>query len=152
MSHPIAMASGIMPEATPVQLVEAAASAGFDFGGMWIEPDLWTDQTTRDVKARQRDTGLELIDVEVVWIKPGPPNTDHIRIIDIGAELGARNVLVVSSDGHKTWGTGSPTKPAWRTSPIGMRSWPWRASLASMRSARAATTSQPCPALGRPNS
>ena len=31
--HPIAMASGIMPEATPVQLVEAAAAAGFDFGG-----------------------------------------------------------------------------------------------------------------------
>lgn len=36
--HPIAMASGIMPEATHVQLVEAAAHAGFDLGGMWMEP------------------------------------------------------------------------------------------------------------------
>ena len=92
------MASGIMPEATPVQLVEAAAGAGFDFGGMWIEPDQWTDATTREVAARLHDTGLRLLDVEVVWIKPGPPDPDHLRIVDIGAELGARNVLCVSSD------------------------------------------------------
>ena len=98
LNHPIAMASGIMPEATPVQLVEAAAQAGFDFGGMWIEPDQWTDATTRAVAARLGDTGLKLIDVEVVWIKPGPPDPDHLRIVEIGAELGARNVLCVSSD------------------------------------------------------
>ncbi|WP_380876225.1 hypothetical protein ACFB49_07830 [Sphingomonas sp. DBB INV C78] len=96
--HAIAMASGIMPEATPLQLVEAAARAGFDFGGMWIEPDDWTIQTTRDVKAALRDAGLKLLDVEVVWIKPGPHNPDHDRIVEIGAELGARNVLCVSSD------------------------------------------------------
>ena len=48
--------------------------------------------------ARLRDSGVELLDVEVVWIKPGPANADHLRIVDIGAELGARNVLCVSSD------------------------------------------------------
>jgi sugar phosphate isomerase/epimerase len=36
--------------------------------------------------------------VEVVWIKPGALDPDHLRIIDIGADLGAGNVLVVSSD------------------------------------------------------
>lgn len=92
------MASGIMPEAGPIQLVEAAASAGFDFGGMWIEPGQWTAHTTRQVKAALGETGLPLLDVEVVWIKPGPPDPDHDRIVEIGAELGARNVLVVSSD------------------------------------------------------
>lgn len=92
------MASGIMPEATPVQLVEAAAGAGFDFGGMWVEATDWTDQTTREVKAALGATGLPLIDVEVVWLKPGRPDADHVRIIDIGKELGARNVLCVSSD------------------------------------------------------
>lgn len=96
--HPLSMASGIMPEATPLQLVDAAAQAGFDYGGMWIEPDQWTDATTREVAARLRDSGVELLDVEVVWIKPGPANADHLRIVDIGAELGARNVLCVSSD------------------------------------------------------
>ena len=92
------MASGIMPEATPLQLVEAAARAGFDYGGMWFEGAEWTDATTRQVKAALRDTGLPLIDIEVVWIKPGPPDPDHLRLVDVGMELGARNVLCVSSD------------------------------------------------------
>lgn len=87
-----------MPEATPLELVETAARAGFDFGGMWIEPGEWTSATTRAVATRLRDTGLRLLDVEVVWIKPGPANPDHVQIINIGAELGARNVLCVSSD------------------------------------------------------
>ncbi len=98
MHHPIGMASGIMPEATPLQLIDAAVAAGFDFGGMWIEADQWTDATTKAVATRLRETGLRLIDVEVVWIKPGPPDPNHARIIDIGIELGARNVLCVSSD------------------------------------------------------
>jgi sugar phosphate isomerase/epimerase len=97
-NHPIAMASGIMPEATPIDLVETAAAAGFDFGGMWIEPDLWTDATTRQVAQALAATGLPLLDVEVVWLKPGPPDPWHRRIVEIGAELGAQNVLCVSSD------------------------------------------------------
>ena len=100
--NPIAMASGIMPEATPTELVYAAADARFDYGGMWIEPDQWTDQTTRNVQTALKETGLKLLDVEVVWIKPGPANPDHLRIIDIGTELRAKNVLVVSSDPNRS--------------------------------------------------
>ncbi|MBB3981053.1 sugar phosphate isomerase/epimerase [Sphingobium fontiphilum] len=96
--HPLAMASGIMPDATPVDLVECAAVAGFDYGGMWIEPADWSDATTRAVKAALAATGLPLLDVEVVWIKPGPADPAHDRIVDIGMELGARNLLCVSSD------------------------------------------------------
>jgi len=33
-----------------------------------------------------------------VWLKTGPADPDHLRIVDIGKELGARNVLCVSSD------------------------------------------------------
>ena len=98
MGHPLAMSAGIMPEATPVQLVEAAAHAGFDYGGMWIEVADWTVATTRAVRGALAATGLPLLDVEVVWIKPGPLDPDHLRIVDIGLELGARNVLCVSSD------------------------------------------------------
>ena len=81
-----------------MELVRTAAKAGYDYGGMWVEPDLWTSQTTRDVRALLHDTGLPLLDVEVVWIKPGPFNPEHERIVDIGCELGAKNILVVSSD------------------------------------------------------
>ncbi|WP_408589004.1 sugar phosphate isomerase/epimerase family protein [Novosphingobium sp.] len=96
--HPLAMASGIMPDATPVQLVEAAAAAGFALGGMWFEPATWTDATTRAVGRALAATGVQLLDIEVVWIKPGPLDPDHVRLVEVGAELGARNVLCVSSD------------------------------------------------------
>ena len=66
--------------------------------GLWVEPPQWTAQTTRDVRAVLERTGIEVLDVEVVWIQPGPPDPAHDRIVDIGAEVGARNVLVVSSD------------------------------------------------------
>ena len=87
-----------MPEATPLQLVACAAGAGFDYGGMWVEIDDWTPQLLRDVKSALQETGLPLIDVEVVWLKPGAADPNHLRIVDIGKELGARNILCVSSD------------------------------------------------------
>lgn len=97
-NRPLALASGVLPEASPVQLVEATAAAGFDLGGMWIEAAEWTGETTRAVQRALRDTGLRLLDIEVLWIRPGPPDPDHLRIVEVGAELGARNVLCVSSD------------------------------------------------------
>jgi sugar phosphate isomerase/epimerase len=94
----ISFASGIVPEFGPVETIRAAAAGGFDAVGLWIEPPAWTPAVMRDAKAALADTGLELLDVEVVWFKPGAPDPEHLRCIDIGAELGARHVLVVSSD------------------------------------------------------
>ncbi|WP_156680930.1 sugar phosphate isomerase/epimerase family protein [Sphingomonas profundi] len=96
--HAISLASGVVPEFGPIETIDAAVAGGFDAVGLWIEPADWTDATTRAAKARLADAGLPLLDVEVVWIKPGPLDPDHLRIIDIGAEMGAANVLVVSSD------------------------------------------------------
>jgi len=98
LPNPLCMASGIMPEASPVQLVECAARAGFDYAGMWIEPADWTGRTVCEVRKAMQAADMPLIDVEVVWLKPGPPDPQHDRIVDIGMELGARNVLCVSSD------------------------------------------------------
>jgi len=94
----ISLASGVVPEFSAVETVSAAAEAGFDAVGIWVDMAEWTPATTSAVKARLGDTGLPALDVEVVWIKPGELDPDHLRIIDVGAELGARNVLVVSSD------------------------------------------------------
>lgn len=87
-----------MPEATPAQLVDAAAAGGFDFGGMWVERATWSAATTRAVKARLRDAQLALLDVEVAWIMPGPSDPWLAELVDIAAELGAANLLCVSSD------------------------------------------------------
>jgi sugar phosphate isomerase/epimerase len=97
----ISLASGVVPEFGPVETIRAAAAGGFDAVGLWVEPPNWTDRTTRAARAALADTGLELLDVEVVWLKPGSDLDEHRRSIDIGAALGAKNVLCVSSDPDK---------------------------------------------------
>ncbi|MGN6498121.1 MAG: sugar phosphate isomerase/epimerase family protein [Tsuneonella sp.] len=97
-SHAISLAAGIMPEATPEQLVEAAAAAEFDFGGMWVERGHWGGGTTRRIRRRLSEAGVRLLDLEVAWIMPGAPDPWLTELVDIAAELGAANLLCVSSD------------------------------------------------------
>ena len=96
--HLLSLASGVLPEFSPEQTAAAAVAAGWRAVGLWVEPATWTVATTRAVRDRLGDGGLRVLDVEVIWIKPGPLDADHLRILDIGAAVGAENVLVVSSD------------------------------------------------------
>ncbi|CCA92242.1 sugar phosphate isomerase/epimerase [Novosphingobium sp. PP1Y] len=95
--HRISLASGVLPEFGPVDIVEAAAAGGFDEVGIWVEPGEWTESTTRETRAALAATGLPVLDVEVVWIKPETSLDVHKRVLDVGMELGAKNVLCVSS-------------------------------------------------------
>jgi sugar phosphate isomerase/epimerase len=81
-----------------VETIRAAVAGGFDAVGLWVEPENWTTATIRDAKSALADSGLELLDVEVIWIKPDSDMNLHKRSIDIGAELGAKNILCVSSN------------------------------------------------------
>ena len=94
----ISLAAGVLPEFSPPETVSAAFAAGFDATGVWVDPETWTATTTRETRLRLADSGLPVLDVEVIWIRPGPDNPDHFRVLDIGAELGAANALVVSSE------------------------------------------------------
>lgn len=94
----LSLASGVLPEFGAVDVVEAGAAAGFDAVGLWVDPGEWTAQTTRETKAALARTGMPVLDVEVIWIKPDSALDDHRKVIDVGAELGAANVLCVSSD------------------------------------------------------
>lgn len=96
--NPLSLASGVLPEFGAVDVIEAARAAGFDAAGIWIEPGEWSAADTRAARAALAATGLPLLDVEVIWIKPDSALDDHRKVIDVGAELGARNVLCVSSD------------------------------------------------------
>jgi sugar phosphate isomerase/epimerase len=94
----ISLASGIVPEFGPVETIRAAAAGGFDATGLWVDPEQWSAATTRECRIALADTSLELLDVEVIWIKPDSDMAAYKAIIDIGEELGAKNVLCVSSD------------------------------------------------------
>ena len=94
----ISLASGVIPEFGPLETIRAAEEGAFDAVGLWVEPDQWSAAVLRDVRNALAGSGLELLDVEVIWLKPDSDLDQHRRCIDIGAQLGAKNVLCVSSD------------------------------------------------------
>jgi sugar phosphate isomerase/epimerase len=94
----ISLASGVVPEFGPIDTIRAAVAGGFDAVGLWIEPPSWTSALLRETRSALADSGLELLDVEVIWLKPDSVMDEHKRCLDIGIELGAKNVLCVSSD------------------------------------------------------
>jgi sugar phosphate isomerase/epimerase len=84
--------------AAPAEAVSAAAAAGFDAVGLSVEPQSWSASTTRAVRERVSDTGLEILDVEVIAIGPDAPDAGPHRLLEIAAEIGAGNVLAIGTD------------------------------------------------------
>ena len=102
----LSLAAGVSPElaADPAALVAAAAAAGWPATGIWFDPETWTAETTKRVASRLADTGLAPVDVEV--IRTGPDGDHGDAIVDAAVELGARNVLAISSfDDHSRTAT-----------------------------------------------
>lgn len=94
----LSLAAGVMPDFSPQQTVAAAATSGWRAVGIWHDPATWTPATTIEIRDRIADTGLIALDIEVIWLKPGPDDPAHFAAIDAGAVIGARNVLVVTSE------------------------------------------------------
>ncbi|MFT6391566.1 MAG: sugar phosphate isomerase/epimerase [Ilumatobacter sp.] len=88
------LAAGVCPETSPTDFVEACAAAGWDACGIWFDPGTWTDSVALDVRRRLDDTGLVALDMEPIFITPKGDHGD--RVIEAAAQVGARNLLVVS--------------------------------------------------------
>lgn len=96
-----------MIEAHPLQLVEAAAAGGFDCCGIRLvaprpgDPlvDIAGDrETVRRVGQRLKDSGVQLLDIEAIWLSPNT-QVETLRLpLEVGASLGAKYVLVVGFD------------------------------------------------------
>lgn len=98
MTRLISLASGTLPEFNPVQVVHAAAQAGFGGSGIWFDAKSWTDRTTAAVADAFADTGLRALEIEVIAVEPGPLNPEHQRLLESGAACGATEAIVVSAD------------------------------------------------------
>jgi sugar phosphate isomerase/epimerase len=95
----ISLASGILPGCDGPSTARAAIDSGYRAVGLTVDPTVWTDATTREVKSIVDDGGIQVLDVEVVIIQPGRQRSpESERIIDVGAALGADYVLIVSDD------------------------------------------------------
>jgi sugar phosphate isomerase/epimerase/4-hydroxyphenylpyruvate dioxygenase-like putative hemolysin len=92
---------------SPPELVEAAADAGYRYVGLrltrvtQVEPHypLATDPALmRTTKVRLAATGVEVLDIELARIGPDENPDDLQRVLEAGAELGARHVIAQLPD------------------------------------------------------
>ena len=94
-------------EADPVGLIEAGKAAGFGAVGLRVVAPLATDSIIpvvgddalqRRIKRSLRDTGMEIFDIEAVWLRPDTDVATLGPALEVGAELGAKYVLTVGFD------------------------------------------------------
>jgi sugar phosphate isomerase/epimerase len=107
---PLSLHHLTMIEASPVQLVEAAAAGGFDHCGLRLvaprpgDPlaDIAGDRdVVRQVERRLRHAGVRLLDIEAVWLGPETDMETLRQPLEVGASLGARYVLTVGNDDNR---------------------------------------------------
>ena len=117
----LSLAAGVMPDFSPQQTVAAAVTSGWPAVGIWYDPATWTPTTTIEIRDRIADAGLVALDIEVIWLKPGPDDPAHFAAIDAGAAIGARHVLVVTSEPESARTAEKLQRLSDHASPSGMR-------------------------------
>jgi sugar phosphate isomerase/epimerase len=87
---------------TPLDLIQIAADAGYDFAsvrmtsvapGEQITPLAGDPDMVRRVSKRLADTGLQVLDVELARLGPDDEPEQYVGVLDAAAAIGARHVL-----------------------------------------------------------
>jgi len=96
-SRMLSLAAGVIPELMkdPARFVEVTAGAGWKATGVWFDQESWSSTTSREVKRRIDDNGVKAVDMEVIRL--GRNFEKGKALIDAAYEVGAKNILVVSS-------------------------------------------------------
>jgi sugar phosphate isomerase/epimerase len=94
-------------ELPPPQMVTCARDAGYSHVGLRLipatpdEPAYETIGDTpviRETLARLADTGILVLDVEILRLAPESRVRDHLPVLETAARLGARHALVADND------------------------------------------------------
>jgi sugar phosphate isomerase/epimerase len=94
--NPLAIEAQVLRELGPHEIVHAAARAGFDMAGIWIDPAIWNAARTRQIRKAFDATGVAPLDAEVIRISGGEAEEDQLKLIDIAGEIGVSHVIAVS--------------------------------------------------------
>ncbi len=94
-------------DATPPEAVRIAARLGYAYVGLRLLPNapgapqqhlIGQPEALRETVALLRDTGVGVFDLEIIRIAEGFEPLDYRPLLDTGAALGARAVLVAGDD------------------------------------------------------
>ncbi|GAB7530252.1 TIM barrel protein [Pseudomonas sp. 3A(2025)] len=108
MSEPVfSLAALTVLELSPPDMVEVAARAGYSHVGLRLLPAtpqehhfaLLSDAgLRRQTQQRLRDTGIKVMDIEILRLTPQTQVADCQALLETGAELGATELLVAGND------------------------------------------------------
>lgn len=96
-----------MLDATPPQVVAAAATAGFDAVCLRLSPTMPGERQhpmigntpmMRETLKLLSDTGLEVLDIEAIWLKPDSRVEAYLPVFEAASKLGAKVIQIVAGD------------------------------------------------------
>jgi sugar phosphate isomerase/epimerase len=107
MTRTISLAALTVIELAPPDMVSCAAEAGYSHVGLRLIPVMPQDiphpiigdtPMRREVLARLAATGVKVLDIEFIRIRPESRAADFLPMMESGARLGARHVLAGGND------------------------------------------------------
>jgi sugar phosphate isomerase/epimerase len=99
---------------TPLELIEIAAGAGYDYvsirttpvaPGEHVIPLTGAPAMVREVVQRLADTGVEVLDVELARLGPDDEPDQYLAVFEAAAAVGARHVIGQLPDPDRTRAT-----------------------------------------------
>jgi len=96
-----------MLEASPPEMIRAAASAGFDAVGLRIRPTMAGEvphplrpgsRMHKECLALLSETGVKLLDIEAFWLRPETDPRDLLADMETAAALGAESLQFACAD------------------------------------------------------
>lgn len=103
----LSLAALTVLELSPVEMVRCAADAGYTHAGIRLLPatanepvwDIVADTPMRrELIATLAGSGVHTLDVEILRLQPATDVRDFLAVLEAGALLGARHVLVAGND------------------------------------------------------
>lgn len=98
-------------ELAPPDIVSCAADAGYSHVGIRLAPATPDEPSypvigdtpmVREIERRLAATGVKVLDVEILRLKPDTRPADYLPVLETGARLNARHVLVAGNDPDAT--------------------------------------------------
>jgi sugar phosphate isomerase/epimerase len=102
----IALSPTTLPDAPPIEYVEAAAAAGYDAVGLRLArsplfpflPVVGNAPLIRELKLVLAGSGLSVLDILTFYLQPATDLAAFVPALELGAELGAHYALVAGDD------------------------------------------------------
>jgi sugar phosphate isomerase/epimerase len=107
MDRFISLSALTVLELSPPDMVSCAADAGYTHVGLRLIPATATEVSyatigdtpiIRDIVSRLAATGIRVLDVEILRLKPETRVSDFLPVLETAARLGAGNALVAGND------------------------------------------------------